>query len=154
MRGHALPCPARFQSRRCLSFFVYLERRTCSVALPAARIGSRAFFYATTTRSRNGEIWHRGDAGSEDRQGARGCSILEIRKSALPLVEGEPATVSWFAIRVSSTTFGIFDVFHDEAGRNAHLAGAVAKALTAKAPELFSQPPKIQKVDVLASKLG
>ena len=80
--------------------------------------------------------------------------VAAFLKSALPLVEGEPATVSWFAIRVSSTTFGIFDVFHDEAGRNAHLAGEVAKALTAKAPELFSQPPKIQKVDVLASKLG
>jgi quinol monooxygenase YgiN len=55
---------------------------------------------------------------------------------------------------MSSSNFGIFDVFHDEAGRDAHLAGEVAKALMAKAPELFSQPPKIEKVDVLASKLG
>ncbi len=58
------------------------------------------------------------------------------------------------SIRVSPTTYAIFDVFNDEAGREAHLAGEVAKALMAKAPELFSQPPKIRKIDVLASKLG
>lgn len=80
--------------------------------------------------------------------------VAAFLKSALPLVEAEPGTVSWFAIKMSSTTFGIFDVFHDEAGRDAHLAGEVAKALMAKAPELFSEPPKIEKVDVLASKLG
>ena len=80
--------------------------------------------------------------------------VAAFLKSALPLVEAEPGTVSWFAIRMSSSTFGIFDVFHDEAGRDAHLAGEVAKALMAKAPELFSQPPKIEKVDVLASKQG
>ena len=80
--------------------------------------------------------------------------VAAFLKSALPLVEAEPGTVSWFAIRVSAATFGIFDVFHDEAGRDAHLAGEVAKALMAKAPELFSQPPKIEKVDVLAFKLG
>ena len=80
--------------------------------------------------------------------------VATFLKSALPLVEAEPGTVSWFAIRMSSSTFGIFDVFHDEAGRDAHLAGEVAKALMAKVPELFSQPPKIEKVDVLASKLG
>jgi quinol monooxygenase YgiN len=57
--------------------------------------------------------------------------------------------VSWFAIRISPSTFGIFDVFNDEAGRDAHLAGEVAKALMAKAPELFSPSPEIQKVDVL-----
>ena len=80
--------------------------------------------------------------------------VAVFLKSALPLVEAEPGTVSWFAIRVSPTTFAIFDVFNDEAGREAHLAGEVAKALMAKAPELFSQPPKIGKIDVLAAKLG
>ena len=80
--------------------------------------------------------------------------VATFLKSALPLVEAEPGTVSWFTIRMSSSTFGIFDVFHDEAGRDAHLAGEVAKALMAKAPELFSQPPKIGKIDVLAAKLG
>jgi quinol monooxygenase YgiN len=80
--------------------------------------------------------------------------VAAFLKSALPLVEAEPGTVSWFAIRVSPTTFAIFDVFNDETGRDAHLAGEVAKSLMAKAPELFAQRPKIGKVDVLAAKLG
>lgn len=78
--------------------------------------------------------------------------VAAFLKSALLLVEAEPGTVSWFAIRISPTTFGIFDVFNDEDGRDAHLTGEVAKALMAKAPELFSESPTIEKVDVLASK--
>ena len=72
---------------------------------------------------------------------------------ALPLVEAEPATTAWFAIRLGPTQFGIFDVFPDEDGRQAHLAGRVAEALMAQAAELFAQPPAIQQADVLASKL-
>ena len=71
----------------------------------------------------------------------------------LELVEQEPATTAWFALQLSPTTFGIFDAFPDEAGRDAHLAGKVAEALMAKAGELFASPPQIVKVDVLASKL-
>ncbi len=51
------------------------------------------------------------------------------------------------------TTFGIFDAFPDDAGRDAHLAGRVAEALMAKAPDLLAEPPAIEKVDVLAAKL-
>ncbi len=72
---------------------------------------------------------------------------------ALPLVEAEPAMVAWFAIRLGPSTFGIFDVFPDEAGRQAHLSGKVAAALMAKAPELFAQSPVIEKLDVIAQKL-
>lgn len=74
-------------------------------------------------------------------------------KSGASLVEDEPATVAWFALRMGPTTFGIFDAFDDDAGRDAHLSGAVAKALMAKAEELFSQAPQIQKLDVVADKL-
>ena len=80
--------------------------------------------------------------------------VAAFLRSALPLVDAEPGTTAWFATRTSPSTFGIFDVFPDEEGRNAHLTGAVAKALMAKAAELFAQPPKIEKLDVLASKLG
>lgn len=73
--------------------------------------------------------------------------------SGLPLVQEEPATTAWFGIRLGPTTFGIFDAFPDEAGRQAHLAGKVAAALMARAGELLSAPPTIDKVDVLASKL-
>jgi quinol monooxygenase YgiN len=79
--------------------------------------------------------------------------IEEFLASALPLVDQEPATVAWFALRLGPTTFGIFDAFPDEAGRQAHLAGRVAEALIGKADDLFSEPPAIQKVGVIAAKL-
>ncbi|MFM0023488.1 putative quinol monooxygenase [Paraburkholderia azotifigens] len=71
----------------------------------------------------------------------------------LPLVEAEPATIAWFGLRLGPSTFGIFDTFPDEAGRQAHLAGKVAEALMAKAADLFASPPEIAHVDVLAAKL-
>ena len=69
------------------------------------------------------------------------------------LVEGEPATTAWFAIRLGEGAYGIFDVFPDDAGRDAHLDGKVAAALLAQAPELFTDPPNISTIDVLAAKL-
>src|SRR5512135_433491 len=74
-------------------------------------------------------------------------------KGGLAIVQEEPATTAWFAIRMGPSTFGIFDAFPDEAGRQAHLSGRVAAALMAKAAELLSKPPSIEKVDVLAAKL-
>ena len=74
-------------------------------------------------------------------------------REGLAIVRSEPDTVAWFAIRMGQSTFGIFDVFPHEAGRQAHLSGKVAAALMAKASELFSQPPRIEMVDVLAAKL-
>ena len=71
----------------------------------------------------------------------------------LPLVEAEPATIAWFGLRLGPSTFGIFDTFPDEAGRQAHLAVKVAEALMAKAADLFARPPEIARVDVLAAKL-
>ena|SRR3954470_17633242 len=72
---------------------------------------------------------------------------------ALPLAQQEAGTTAWFAIRLGPSTFGIFDAFPDEAGRNAHLGGPIAAALMAKAAELLASPPAIEKVDVLAAKL-
>ena len=79
--------------------------------------------------------------------------VAEFLRSALPLAEAEPATTVWFALRIGKSTFGIFDAFADEAGRQAHLSGQIAAALMAKAPELFAAPPVIEKVDLLAAKL-
>jgi quinol monooxygenase YgiN len=73
-------------------------------------------------------------------------------KSAQPLAEREPGTTSWYAVRIGPSTFGIFDTFPDEKGRQAHLTGEIAKALFAKAPELFSKEPEIHKISILASK--
>ena len=69
------------------------------------------------------------------------------------MVLEEPQTTAWFAIRMGPATFGIFDVFEDESGRQAHLTGRIAEALMAKAPDLLAQPPKIEKIDIIASKL-
>jgi quinol monooxygenase YgiN len=79
--------------------------------------------------------------------------VANFLKGGLSVVEGEPATIAWFAIQMSPSTFGIFDAFPDDAGRQAHLTGPLAAALMAKASELLSKAPSIEKLDVLASKL-
>lgn len=73
--------------------------------------------------------------------------------SALPLVQREPATTAWFAIRFGRGDYGIFDVFPDDPGRQAHLAGAVAKALQERGSALLAKPAQILQVRVLAHKL-
>jgi quinol monooxygenase YgiN len=79
--------------------------------------------------------------------------VAAFLKSALPLAQAEPATTVWYALRLSKSEFGIFDAFPDEAGRNAHLNGPIAAALMAKASELLAEPPKIEKVELLAVKM-
>lgn len=79
--------------------------------------------------------------------------VEEFLNGGLALVEEEPDTTAWFALRLGPSTFGIFDAFPDESGRQAHLSGRVAAALMAKASDLLAQPPAIEKVDVLAAKL-
>lgn len=81
------------------------------------------------------------------------AEVESFLRGALPLVEQEPATTTWYAIRLGPSTFGIFDTFPDDSGRQAHLTGPVAAALMEKAPDLFTQPPVIEQIDVLASKL-
>lgn len=81
------------------------------------------------------------------------AEVERFLRSGLPLVNEEPATTAWFGLRMGPSTFGIFDAFPDEAGREAHLSGRVAEALMAKAGELLSEPPRIEKLDVLAAKL-
>jgi quinol monooxygenase YgiN len=74
-------------------------------------------------------------------------------RGALPLAEQEGGTTAWFALRIGRSTFGIFDAFPNEEGRNAHLTGPIAAALLARASDLLASPPVIEKVDVLAAKL-
>jgi quinol monooxygenase YgiN len=79
--------------------------------------------------------------------------VESFLKAGLVTVQEEPGTIVWFAIRLGPSTFGIFDTFPDEAGRQAHLSGRVAAALMEKAPDLLAEPPAIEKVDILAAKL-
>lgn len=81
------------------------------------------------------------------------AEVEDFLRKGLDVVTEEPATVAWFAIRLGPASFGIFDAFPDEAGRQAHLTGRVASALMAKADDLLAKAPVIEKVDVLAAKL-
>ena len=86
-------------------------------------------------------------AGKED-------ELFAFLRGALPLVEDEPRTVVWLGLQTGPASSAIVDAFLDEKGRQAHLAGAVAAALTEKAGALLAYPPEIERVDVLAAKLG
>ncbi len=79
--------------------------------------------------------------------------VADFLAGALPLAQAEPATVTWFAIKISANEFGIFDAFPDDTGRKAHLNGPIAAALMANAADLLAVPPVIEQVEVLASKM-
>jgi quinol monooxygenase YgiN len=81
------------------------------------------------------------------------AAVASFLQGGLPIVEQEPATITWYAIKLGPSTFGIFDTFPDDSGRQAHLAGQVAAALMARAPELLATAPAIERVEVLAAKL-
>ena len=79
--------------------------------------------------------------------------VEDFLMSGLQLVQSEPETIAWFALRLGPSTFGIFDAFPSESGRSAHLSGQVAAALMAKASDLLAKPPNIINVEILAAKL-
>lgn len=83
----------------------------------------------------------------------RETDLEAFLRSAAPLAQAEPATLVWFAVRLGPATFGIFDAFPDDAGREAHLAGRIAAALGEHASTLLAAPPVIERIDVLAAKL-
>lgn len=79
-------------------------------------------------------------------------AVADFLAGALPLVEGEPATLTWYALRLEPGVFAIYDTFSDEHGREAHLAGQVAAALMSRAGDLLASPPEIRKIEVIAAK--
>jgi quinol monooxygenase YgiN len=79
--------------------------------------------------------------------------VAKFLETGLTLAQQESTTPIWFALRLGPTTFGIFDAFTDEAGRQTHLNGPIAQALMAQASELLSQAPSIEPIDVLGAKL-
>ena len=80
--------------------------------------------------------------------------VAQFLETGLALANQEATTPVWFALRLGPTTFGVFDAFADERGREAHLNGPIAKALMAKAPELLARPPAIEPIEVLGAKLS
>ena len=93
-------------------------------------------------------LWVRLDAKS-----GRETDLEGFLRGAAPLAEAELTTPVWFAVRLGPSTFGIFDAFRDEAGRELHLAGRIAAALGEHAAALLAGPPTIEPIDVLAAKL-
>ena len=79
-------------------------------------------------------------------------AVEQFLKSALSLAEEEKDTISWYALKIGPSTFGIFDTFNDEEGRETHLKGKIAAALMQHADELLATPPVIEKVELLAVK--
>jgi quinol monooxygenase YgiN len=80
--------------------------------------------------------------------------VATFLKQGLQLANQETTTPLWFALRMAPSTFAIFDAFRDEAGRQNHLNGPIAKALMGQAPNLLATPPVIEKVEVLEAKLS
>src|SRR5262249_20337439 len=81
------------------------------------------------------------------------ADVAAFLQQGLALAQQEASTPVWFALRLGPSTFGVFDAFADEAGRQAHLNGPIAQALMAQAPNLLASPPVIERIDVLGAKL-
>ena len=81
------------------------------------------------------------------------AAVADFLAGALPLANAEPGTTVWFALKLGPSTFGVFDAFADDAGRQAHLNGPIAQALMANASTLLSAPPTIEPVELLAVKM-
>lgn len=78
--------------------------------------------------------------------------VQNFLETGLRLALDETTTPLWFALKLSPTTFGIFDAFTDEKNRELHLKGPIAKALMENAPHLLATPPVIERIDVLGAK--
>ena len=78
--------------------------------------------------------------------------LKSFLEGVLPAAEAEEKTIAWYALQIDDSTFGIFDTFAGEDGRQAHLDGEIAEALFARADELLTEPPQVEKVEILAAK--
>lgn len=82
------------------------------------------------------------------------AEVEAFLKQGAALSNEEPGTVTWYGVKMAPGMYGVFDTFNDEAGRDAHLNGQIAKALLAKAPELFANANelRIERMEILALK--
>jgi quinol monooxygenase YgiN len=81
------------------------------------------------------------------------ADIESFLLNGLSIAQDEPSTTTWYALKLGPSTFGIFDTFADDSGRQAHLTGRIAAALKAQSADLFVRPPIIEQVEVLAAKI-
>src|SRR5947208_349011 len=80
-------------------------------------------------------------------------AVEALLQNAPPLIRQEPGTTAWFGIRFGRLEYGIFDVFGDDAARDAHLSGQFAQQLNSQAQDLFASAPRINRYDILFDKL-
>ena len=80
------------------------------------------------------------------------ADVEAFLKQGAEMSKDEPQTVTWYGVKMAPGLYGVFDTFDDEAGRDAHLNGEIAKALMANAAELFSNELQIEKMEILARK--
>ncbi len=80
------------------------------------------------------------------------AEVEAFLKAALGMANDEPSTPIWFALKLGPATFGVFDAFHDEAGRQRHLNGPIAQALMTQGPALFASAPSIEPIEVIGLK--
>ena len=80
--------------------------------------------------------------------------VADFLMQGLQMASQERTTPLWFALRLGPSTFGVFDAFADESGRQTHLTGPIAKALMAQSPTLFTVPPSIERTEILGAKLS
>jgi quinol monooxygenase YgiN len=121
--------------------------------MPCAHPGIRGAMTSTSTSSTATVTVTKGLLVRLEAKTGKEDDVERFLTEARPLVEREPKTSAWFAVRFGRGEFGIFDVFPDESGRDAHLHGAVATALAQRGAELFDEAPRIERLDVLAHKL-
>jgi len=80
------------------------------------------------------------------------ADVETFLKQGAVMSHDEPQTITWYGVKMAPGMYGVFDTFDDEAGREAHINGEIAKALMANASELFSNELKIEKMEILGSK--
>lgn len=82
----------------------------------------------------------------------READVEAFLKQGAVMSKDEAQTINWYGVKMGPGTYGVFDTFNDEEGRDAHLNGEIARALMAKAPELFSNEIRVEKMEILADK--
>jgi quinol monooxygenase YgiN len=82
----------------------------------------------------------------------KGDELAAFLRQGRDLAAAESETVTWYAFRLSDTTYGIFDTFNSEDARQAHLDGQIPAALAQVGPDLLAADPDIRLVDIVAVK--
>jgi quinol monooxygenase YgiN len=121
--------------------------------LPMVKIDLEPYSSTSRIRLRRVEMLTLGLFARLEAKPGKEEEVAAFLKQGLQLADQETTTPLWFAVRLGQTTFAIFDAFLDEAGRQAHLNGPIAKALMANAPNLLATTPVIERLDVLGAKL-